>query len=123
MQLGIVGLGRMGGNIAQRLMRHGHSCVVYDKSAEAVASFAGKGAADSHGLDDLAAKLPAPRAVWLMLPAGKATEDAVTQLHGVLQSGDIVIDGGNTFYKDDVRRARELKTKDIQMPPLVPTST
>ncbi len=113
MQLGIVGLGRMGGNIAQRLMRRGHSCVVYDKSAEAVASFAGKGAAGSYGLDDLAAKLPAPRAVWLMLPAGKATEDAVTQLHGVLQSGDIVIDGGNTFYKDDVRRARELKTKDI----------
>ena len=113
MQLGIIGLGRMGGNIAQRLMRHGHSCVVYDKSAEAVASFAGKGAAGSHGLDDLAAKLPAPRVVWLMLPAGKATEDAVTQLHGVLQSGDIVIDGGNTFYKDDVRRARELKTKNI----------
>jgi 6-phosphogluconate dehydrogenase len=113
MQLGIIGLGRMGGNIAQRLMRHGHSCVVYDKSAEAVASFVGKGAARSHGLDDLAAKLPAPRVVWLMLPAGKATEDAVTQLHGVLQSGDIVIDGGNTFYKDDVRRARELKTKNI----------
>ena len=113
MQLGIVGLGRMGGNIAQRLMRHGHSCVVYDKSAEAVASLAGMGAAGSHGLDELAAKLPAPRAVWLMLPAGKATEDAVTQLRGVLQSGDIVIDGGNTFYKDDVRRARELKTKGI----------
>jgi len=113
MQLGIIGLGRMGGNIAQRLMRHGHSCVVYDKSAQAVAAFAGKGAAGSHGLDDLAAKLPAPRVVWLMLPAGKATEDAVTQLHGVLQSGDIVIDGGNTFYKDDVRRARELKTKNI----------
>jgi len=113
MQLGIIGLGRMGGNIAQRLMRHGHSCVVYDKSAEAVASFAGKGAAGSHGLDDLAAKLPPPRVVWLMLPAGEATEDAVTQLHGVLQSGDIVIDGGNTFYKDDVRRARELKTKNI----------
>ena len=78
-----------------------------------MASFAGKGAAGSYGLDDLAAKLPAPRAVWLMLPAGKVTEDAVTELHGVLQSGDIVIDGGNTFYKDDVRRARELKTKDI----------
>ena len=113
MQLGIVGLGRMGGNIAQRLMRHGHSCIVYDNSAEAVASLAGMGAAGSHGLDELAAKLPAPRAVWLMLPAGKATEDAVTQLRGVLQSGDIVIDGGNTFYKDDVRRARELKTKGI----------
>ncbi len=113
MQLGMVGLGRMGGNIVQRLMRHGHSCVVYDKSAEAVAAFAGKGATGSRSLDELAAKLTAPRAVWLMLPAGPATEDAVRQLHGVLQSGDIVIDGGNTFYKDDVRRARELKTKGI----------
>ena len=113
MQLGVVGLGRMGGNIAQRLMRHGHSCVVYDKSAEAVAALASKGAAGSRGLDELAAKLAAPRAVWLMLPAGAVTESAVRELHGVLQPGDIIIDGGNTFYKDDVRRARELKTKGI----------
>jgi 6-phosphogluconate dehydrogenase len=113
MQLGVVGLGRMGGNIAQRLMRHGHSCVVYDKSADAVASVAGKGATGSRSLDDLVAKLVAPRAIWLMLPAGKITEDAVTQLGGALKSGDILIDGGNTFYKDDVRRARELKPKGI----------
>jgi len=113
MQLGVVGLGRMGGNIAQRLMRHGHSCVVYDKSADAVASIAGKGATGSHSLEDLAAKLAAPRAIWLMLPAGKITEDAVTQLGGALQAGDMLIDGGNTFYKDDVRRARELKQKGI----------
>ncbi|HTV26772.1 MAG TPA: decarboxylating 6-phosphogluconate dehydrogenase [Xanthobacteraceae bacterium] len=113
MQLGVVGLGRMGGNIAQRLMRHGHSCVVYDKSADAVASIAGKGATGSHSLEDLAAKLTAPRAIWLMLPAGKITEDAVTQLGGALQAGDMLIDGGNTFYKDDVRRARELKQKGI----------
>ena len=113
MQLGVVGLGRMGGNIAQRLMRHGHSCVVYDKNAEAVAALAGKGATGSGGLDDLAAKLSAPRAIWLMLPAGKITDDAVTQLQGVLKAGDIVIDGGNSFYKDDVRRARELKPKGI----------
>jgi 6-phosphogluconate dehydrogenase len=113
MQLGMVGLGRMGGNIVQRLMRHGHSCVVYDKSADAVAGLADKGAAGSRSLGDLAAKLSAPRVVWLMLPAGEVTEDAVTQLGAVLQSGDIVIDGGNTFYKDDVRRARELKTKGI----------
>jgi 6-phosphogluconate dehydrogenase len=113
MQLGIVGLGRMGGNIAQRLMRQDHSCIVYDKSAEAVATISGKGATGSRSLEDLAAKLTAPRAVWLMLPAGEVTEDAVTELRGVLQAGDIVIDGGNSFYKDDVRRARDLKTKDI----------
>ena len=113
MQIGVVGLGRMGGNIVQRLMRHGHSCVVYDKSADAVASAAGKGATGSGGLADLAGKLTAPRAVWLMLPAGKVTDDAVAELNGVLQSGDTVIDGGNTFYKDDVRRARECKKKGI----------
>jgi 6-phosphogluconate dehydrogenase len=113
MQLGVVGLGRMGGNIAQRLMRHGHSCVVYDKSADAVASIAGKGATGSRSLDELVAKLTVPRAVWLMLPAGKITEDAVTELGGALQPGDILIDGGNTFYKDDVRRARELNQKGV----------
>jgi 6-phosphogluconate dehydrogenase len=113
MQLGVVGLGRMGGNIAQRLMQHGHSCVVYDKSADAVASISGKGATGSRSLGDLVAKLTAPRAIWLMLPAGKITEDAVTQLGGALQAGDMLIDGGNTFYKDDVRRARELKQKGI----------
>jgi 6-phosphogluconate dehydrogenase len=113
MQLGVVGLGRMGGNIAQRLMQHGHSCVVYDKSTDAVASVAGKGATGSRSLADLVAKLTAPRAIWLMLPAGKITEDAVTELGGGLKPGDILIDGGNTFYKDDVRRARELKPKGI----------
>jgi 6-phosphogluconate dehydrogenase len=113
MQLGVVGLGRMGGNIAQRLMRHGHSCVVYDKSSDAVASIAGKGATGSRSLDDLVAKLTAPRAIWLMLPAGKITEDAVTELGAALKSGDILIDGGNSFYKDDVRRAHELKQKGI----------
>ncbi|MGH6674240.1 MAG: phosphogluconate dehydrogenase (NAD(+)-dependent, decarboxylating) [Xanthobacteraceae bacterium] len=113
MQLGIVGLGRMGGNIAQRLMRQGHACVVYDRNADAVGSLARKGATGSGDLEEMLAKLTAPRAVWLMLPAGQATEDAVRRLSGILQSGDIVIDGGNTFYKDDVRRAHELKTKGI----------
>ena len=113
MQLGVIGLGRMGGNIAQRLMQHGHSCIVYDKSADAVASIAGNGAAGSRSLDDLVGKLTTPRAIWLMLPAGKITEDAVTELGSALKSGDILIDGGNTFYKDDVRRARELKQKGI----------
>ena len=113
MQIGIVGLGRMGGNIAQRLMRNDHSCIVYDKSPDTVAAFTKKGATGSKSLDDLAAKLKAPRIVWLMLPAGKITDDAVTQLGAALQKGDIVIDGGNSFYKDDVRRARELRTKGI----------
>jgi 6-phosphogluconate dehydrogenase len=113
MQLGVVGLGRMGGNITQRLIRHGHSCVVYDKSAEAVAALRSKGATGSSGLNDLAAQLKAPRAIWLMLPHGQVTDDAVGELKGVLQSGDIIIDGGNTYYRDDVRRARELKTKGI----------
>ena len=113
MQLGVVGLGRMGGNIVQRLQRHGHSCVVYDRNADAVTALTKKGAAGSSGLKDLAAKLTAPRAIWLMLPAGEATEGAVTELRGVLQSGDVVIDGGNSFYKDDVRRARSLREKGI----------
>jgi 6-phosphogluconate dehydrogenase len=113
MQLGMVGLGRMGGNIVQRLLGNGHSCVVYDKSAEAVAALAGKGATASASLADLAAKLTAPRIVWLMLPAGRVTEDAVNELGSALQPGDIVIDGGNAFYKDDVRRARALKDKGI----------
>src|ERR1700728_64336 len=113
MQLGVVGLGRMGGNIAQRLMRNGHSCVVFDRSAAAVTALAGEGATGSPRLDDLAAKLAAPRVVWLMLPAGQATEDTVRELRSALQAGDIVIDGGNSFYKDDVRRARELKEEGI----------
>ncbi len=113
MQLGVVGLGRMGGNIVQRLQHHGHTCVVYDRNPDAVAALTKKGAGASSGLKDLAAKLSTPRAIWLMLPAGEATEDAVTELRGVLQSGDIVIDGGNSFYKDDVRRARSLKEKGI----------
>jgi 6-phosphogluconate dehydrogenase len=113
MQLGMVGLGRMGGNIVQRLMRHGHSCVVYDKSADAVAALAGKGATGSKNLGDLAAKLQPPRTVWLMLPAGRITDDAVNELGDALSAGDVVIDGGNSFYKDDVRRARALKPKGI----------
>jgi 6-phosphogluconate dehydrogenase len=113
MQLGMVGLGRMGGNIVQRLQRHGHSCVVYDKNADTVATVVRAGATGSKGLHDLAAKLALPRVVWLMLPAGQVTEDAVRELRSALQAGDIVIDGGNSFYKDDVRRARELNAKGI----------
>jgi 6-phosphogluconate dehydrogenase len=113
MQLGMVGLGRMGGNIVQRVQRHGHSCVVFDKNADTVAAIARDGATGSKSLADLASKLDAPRAIWLMLPAGKITDDAVTELRASLQPGDIVIDGGNSFYKDDVRRAKELRDKGI----------
>ena len=113
MELGIVGLGRMGGNISQRLMRAGHRTVVYDRNEAAVHSLADKGAAPSSGLADMVAKLSPPRAVWVMLPAGKITEATVAELGGLLSQGDTIIDGGNTFYKDDIRRARELSAKGI----------
>jgi len=113
MELGIVGLGRMGGNISQRLMRAGHRTVVYDRNEAAVHGLADKGAAPSSGLEDMVAKLTPPRAVWVMLPAGKVTEATVAELADLLQDGDTIIDGGNTFYKDDIRRARELAGKGI----------
>ena len=113
MELGIVGLGRMGGNISQRLMRAGHRTVVYDRNETAVHSLADKGAAASSGLADMVAKLSPPRAVWVMLPAGKITETTVAELGELLSHGDTIIDGGNTFYKDDIRRARELAGKGI----------
>ncbi len=113
MELGIVGLGRMGGNISQRLMRAGHRTVVYDRNEAAVHALADKGAAPSSGLKDMVAKLTPPRAVWVMLPAGKITEATVAELADLLQDGDTIIDGGNTFYKDDIRRARELAGKGV----------
>ncbi len=113
MQLAIVGLGRMGANIARRLMRGGHEIVAYDVNPEAVAALAREGAQPSASLKDLVAKLKAPRAVWVMLPAGKITEDTINDLTGLLGADDTLIDGGNTFYKDDVRRAAALKAKSI----------
>ena len=113
MQLGIIGLGRMGGNIARRLMKDGHQCVVYDRSAEAVDALAKDGATGAKDLKDLASKLQAPRAVWVMLPAGQPTEETVLALGDMLEEGDTVIDGGNTFYKDDIRRAKTLKDKGL----------
>ena len=113
MQLGIIGLGRMGGNIARRLMKDGHECVVYDRSAEAVKALAKDGATGANDLNDLASKLQAPRAVWVMLPAGQPTEETVLALGDVLEAGDTVIDGGNTFYKDDIVRAKALKDKGL----------
>ena len=113
MQLGIIGLGRMGGNIARRLKKAGHEIVVYDVDHATVEKLAGEGMTASSGLEDVAKKLEAPRAIWVMLPAGKITEDAIQTLSGCLDRGDIIIDGGNSFYKDDIRRARELREKGI----------
>ncbi|HEX4198573.1 MAG TPA: decarboxylating 6-phosphogluconate dehydrogenase [Caulobacteraceae bacterium] len=113
MQLGIVGLGRMGGNIAKRLMRDGHECVVYDRSADSVAGVVQAGAKGAKDLADLVRQLAAPRAVWSMLPAGGPTEETVTALAGLLEKGDVIIDGGNSFYKDDIRRAKTLEPKGL----------
>ncbi len=111
MQLGIVGLGRMGGNIARRVMKHGHAVVAYDRDPDLAPAIAG--AVPAKSLADLAAKLDAPRAVWIMVPAGGPTEETVQALAAVLSAGDVIIDGGNTFYKDDVRRAASLKPRGI----------
>lgn len=113
MQLGIIGLGRMGGNIARRLMKDGHTTVVYDRSQEAIAALAKEGATPSDGLEAFVAALQTPRVAWVMLPAGEATEDAVTRLAELMEPGDIIIDGGNTFFKDDIRRAAALKDKGL----------
>ncbi len=113
MQLGVVGLGRMGGNIARRLHQNGHQIVTYDTSEKAVAALEAEKIGGASSLTDLVSKLTAPRAVWLMLPAGAITEKAVDELTPLLQAGDILIDGGNTFYKDDIRRAAELAKKNI----------
>ncbi|HEX7843963.1 MAG TPA: decarboxylating 6-phosphogluconate dehydrogenase [Kofleriaceae bacterium] len=113
MQLGMIGLGRMGANMARRLMRGGHQCVVYDRSADAVKALAAEGATGSDSLQALVARLARPRAVWVMVPAGAPTEATVTELGNLLEAGDTVIDGGNTFFKDDIRRAQVLAAKQI----------
>ena len=113
MKLGVIGLGRMGGNISLRLMRHGHQCVVYDNSEKAVDGIAGQGAAKSTGLADMVQQLDSPRIVWVMLPSGKITEDTVHALGEMMGRGDIIIDGGNSMYKDDIRRAAALREKGI----------
>ena len=115
MQLGVVGLGRMGANIARRLMRDGHQCVVYDRDPQAVAEVVKDGAAGATDLKDLVGQLKPPRAAWVMLPAGAPTEETVAALGDLLQSGDTVIDGGNSFYKDDIRRAKALAAKGVTL--------
>ena len=115
MQIGVVGLGRMGGNIVRRLARAGHSSVVFDASADAVAALGNEGATTATSLTDIVGKLTgSPRAVWVMLPHGAATENAVHELAAAMAPGDIVIDGGNSYYKDDVRRGKALAAKGIR---------
>jgi 6-phosphogluconate dehydrogenase len=114
MQLGMIGLGRMGGNIVQRLIAGGaHRAVVYDRNAAAVATLTSAGATGSASLKELVAKLTPPRTVWVMLPAGEATETAIRTLADLMQPDDTVIDGGNTFWQDDIRRATDLKARGI----------
>jgi 6-phosphogluconate dehydrogenase len=112
MQLGMIGLGRMGANMVRRLQKGGHQCVVYDRSADSVRQLAGEGATSSTSLDDFVQKLSKPRAVWLMVPAG-VVDATLHELTSKLDVGDIVIDGGNSYYIDDIRRARELSAKGL----------
>ncbi|NYD90826.1 phosphogluconate dehydrogenase (NAD(+)-dependent, decarboxylating) [Sphingomonas melonis] len=113
MKIGLIGLGRMGGNIARRLMQAGHEIVAYDRSAEAVQALAKDGAEAANSLDDVRAKLGSPAIWWVMLPAGGPTEDTISAIGEGAKDGDIIIDGGNTFYKDDIRRAKALAEKGV----------
>jgi 6-phosphogluconate dehydrogenase len=113
MQIGIIGLGRMGANIARRLTKHGHEAVVYDRNHNAVMALADKGVVAAGGLEDLVRKLTASRTIWVMLPAGEVTESTIRELASLLEPGDVVIDGGNTFWKDDIRRAAALRQRGL----------
>ncbi|MBC7579729.1 MAG: decarboxylating 6-phosphogluconate dehydrogenase [Tardiphaga sp.] len=113
MQLGMIGLGRMGGNIVRRLMKNGHSTVVYDKDPHAVAALAADGSVGGASLEEFVSKLSKPRAVWVMLPAGKITEMTIDALTDLLEPDDVIIDGGNSFWQDDVRRGKTLKQKGL----------
>jgi 6-phosphogluconate dehydrogenase len=115
MQIGIIGLGRMGGNISRRLMKAGHHCVVFDTNTKPREALAKEGATAAGSLDEMIKALgDKPRAIWVMLPAGEITEKTVEQLGGLLKADDIIIDGGNSFYKDDIRRAKKLAKKHIR---------
>src|SRR5258708_37595642 len=105
----MIGLGRMGANMSRRLMQNGHHCVVFDLNPQSVQQLAGQGAEGASSLEDLVSKLEKPRAVWFMLPDGAPTENSVMTLAERLSPGDTIIDGGNSYYKDDVRRAAALK--------------
>ena len=115
MQIGIIGLGRMGGNISRRLMKAGHSCVVFDTRAKPREALAQAGATPSDSLEAVVKDLDErPRVIWVMLPAGRITEETIERLGGLLEADDIIIDGGNSFYKDDIRRAKQLAQNNIR---------
>ena len=113
MQLGMIGLGRMGANMVRRLMRGGHQCVVFDLNPENVAQLTKEGAAGAASLDEFVKKLTKPRTIWVMVPAGEPTEKTVMGLAQKMEAGDAIIDGGNSYFKDDVRRAAEMRKKGI----------
>src|SRR5689334_524923 len=114
MQLGMIGLGKMGSNMATRLLRGKHKLVVYDRSADALKQSVGEGAVAAKDVKDLVKKLDTPRTVWVMLPAGEITENTIKELTGLLDKGDTIIDGGNSKFTDDVRRAKELSALGFQ---------
>ncbi len=112
MQLGMIGLGRMGGNIVRRLIKTGrHRAVVFDQDPKAVSALASEGAAGANSLAEFVSQLEKPRTVWIMLPAGRITEDTIDELAGLLEPDDVIIDGGNTFWQDDIRRAAALNAQ------------
>ena len=113
MQLGMIGLGRMGANMVRRLMRGGHQCVAFDRKPKSVEELAGEGATGATTLDEFVRTLNKPRVAWVMVPAGDPTEQTVMALEERMEAGDIIIDGGNSYYKDDVRRAKALQPKGI----------
>src|ERR1700719_143246 len=115
MEIGVIGLGRMGGNMSRRLIKAGHHCVVFDADAKPREALAKDGAAAAGSLAEMVKALgEKPRAVWVMLPAGRITEETIEHLGGLLEPDDIIIDGGNSFYKDDIRRAKKLAEKGIR---------
>jgi 6-phosphogluconate dehydrogenase len=115
MQLGMVGLGRMGANLVRRLMRDGHSCVVFDRNPDVVAALVKEGATGSSSLADFVSKLSVPRAAWVMVPAGDITGKTIEALGALMEPGDMIIDGGNSYYRDDIARAAELSGRGIHL--------
>ncbi len=114
MQLAMIGLGRMGSGMTQRLLKGGHQVTVFDRSADAVTALTGSGATAASSLEDLGQKLKAPRIFWLMIPAGAPVDDTIQRLSGVLSPGDVIVDGGNSNYKDSIRRAEALRSQQVE---------